>query len=260
MSRDDNAPMNADAVRPISSLEIRMGVPDIGDDDFVYPVARLLIDGQDPLAAAGKFGHEPWPAHTMLTGSAPLLPADPPRRVVVYVESPDPGGLAALISRDGDVVVWSDFHEVYQAGGDPLDFSDAYSWSPLGLPDLVFDARQYTAEVERVTAAREWESDAWQAALLLRAYLLGGPQTPGDELTPGGEWEVGFTEPGRHHGQRYHVTYWNTDDRTVATVTLTAESGPPELQARAMYDYLLGKPAASWPCTVTTRPPSRRKG
>jgi hypothetical protein len=65
--------MIADTALPVSRLDIRMGVPDIGDDGFIYPVATLLIDGQDPFAAAGKFGHVAWPAQLILTGDAPLL-------------------------------------------------------------------------------------------------------------------------------------------------------------------------------------------
>jgi hypothetical protein len=98
--------------------------------------------------------------------------------------------------------------------------------------------------VNRATAAREWESEAWQAALLLRAHLLGDPHTPGDELTPGDDWEVGFAEP---DGQHYRVTFWAADLRTVFTVTLTAEPGPPEQQALAMYQHLLETPVGSWP-------------
>jgi hypothetical protein len=124
----------------------------------VYPVARLLIDGEDLLAGVGKFGYAPWPAR-MLTEDAPLLPAEPPRRVVVYNECPDPGGLAPLISGQGDVVAWSDFHTVFEVGEDALDFLKAHSCSAIRVPDLVFDARQCTAEVECATAAREWKSD-----------------------------------------------------------------------------------------------------
>jgi hypothetical protein len=93
--------------------------------------------------------------------------------------------MAPLVSRQGDLVVWSDFHEAYEAWDGPLDFSRVSNWSPLSVRDLAFDASQYTAEVNRATAAREWESEAWQAALLLRAHLLGDPHRPGDELTPG---------------------------------------------------------------------------
>jgi hypothetical protein len=45
----DNSPMSANEAAQIRQLEIRMGVPDIGDNDCVYPVARLLIDGEDKL-------------------------------------------------------------------------------------------------------------------------------------------------------------------------------------------------------------------
>jgi hypothetical protein len=43
------------------------------------------------------------------------------------VESPDPGGIAPLFSGDGDVVVWNEFREAYEAWDDPLDFSEVYS-------------------------------------------------------------------------------------------------------------------------------------
>jgi hypothetical protein len=249
--------MTTDAAQPIRRLDIRMGVPDVGHNDDPYPVARLLIDGVEMLAPADKWSYAGWPAELILTDNFPLLPAELPRRVIVYVQPPEPGGLAPQISGDGDAVVWSDFHTVYEARDDPLDFSKAYSWSPVGVPDLVFDARQYTAEVRRATAAREWESDAWQAALLLRAYLLGDPLTPGDELTPGHEWEVGFTEPDREYAQHYRVTYWTSDLRAVTTVSLAAPPGAPEQQARIMYEYLLSTPTDRWPCTQHTNSEDR---
>jgi hypothetical protein len=205
------------------------------------------------LAPAGRWVYQGWPADLILTENFPLLPTDPPRRVIVYVEPPDPGGLAPQISGDGDIVAWSDFREVYEAGDEPLDFSAAYSWSPpVDVPDLVFDARQYAAEVRRATAAREWESDAWRAALLLDAHLVGDPQQPGDELTLGEEWEGGFVEPDREHAHHYRVTYWTSDMRSVAVVSLTAAPGTAEQQARAMYEHLLATPADGW--HITPRP------
>jgi len=197
--------VSSDPGRLISRLDIRLGVPDLGDDDYVYPVARLLVDGVEMLARASKWRYVGWPAAEILTDDLPLLPAAHARRVTVYVESADPGGLAPQISSDGDVVAWNDFRIVYEAGNHPLDFSETYNWSPAGLPDLVFDARQYAAEVCRATAAREWESDSWQAAVLLRAYLLGDPLRPGDDLALGEEWEVGFAEPDREHAQQYRL-------------------------------------------------------
>ena len=239
--------MSANEPAAVSQLEIKIGIPDIGDDDYVYPVARLLIDGKDPLAQIGKFGHVPWPAHQLLTDSAPLLPAELPRCVILYADSPDPAGVAAVISGQGDLVVWSDFQDVFEVGDDPVDFSEVYSRSPLGLPDLVFDVRQYTAEVRRARAAREWESDPWRTALLLRTYLRDAGLTLGDE------WELGFTEPDGEHAGLYRISYWTEDLRTVATVSLTAVPGPPEQQARTMYDYLLATPAARWSSTQHAR-------
>jgi len=164
----------------IRQLEIRIGPPDIGDGDAVYPVARLMIDGEDALADVGKWRLGPWPAEQILTADAPLLPALPPRRVIVYAGWPDPDGLAPKIGRRDDVVVWSDFHTVFEISDAPLDFAEAYSWAPVPVPDMLFDAQQYTAEVQRATAAREWESVPWQTALLLHSYLRESPITPGD--------------------------------------------------------------------------------
>jgi hypothetical protein len=243
----DNAPMSADAARPVSRLEIRLGVPDIGDDDYFCPVARLLIDGQDVLATVGRWRYVPWPAHELLTEKAPLLSAELPRRVVVYVQSPDPGGLAPQIGCDGDVVVWGDFQEVHGFGDDPLDLRHAYSQSPVALPDLVFDARQYTAEVQRATAARAWESGPWRTAVLLHGYLRDYA------LTPGEEWEGGFAEPDGQHAQQYRITYWTEDLQTVATVSLTAAPGQPEQQARMMYDSLRATPTSRWPLVQHAR-------
>jgi hypothetical protein len=179
----------------------------------------------------------------LLTDDVPLLATEPPRRVVVYVQSPDPCSLAPQISGHGDVVIWGDFHNMCEAGDGPLDLRPADSWSPVDIPDLVFDARQYTAEVRRATAAREWESDPWQTALLLRAYLRDDP------LTPGGEWELGFTEPDRDQAGRYLITYWTEDLQAVTAVSVTAGPGTPEQKAGTMYDYLLATPTARWPST-----------
>jgi len=164
----------------IRQLEIRIGPPDIGDGDAVYPVARLMIDGEDALADVGKWRLAPWPAEQILTADAPLLPALPPRRVIVYAGWPDPDGLAPKIGRRDDVVVWSDFHTVFEISDAPLDFAEAYSWAPVPVPDMLFDAQQYTAEVQRATEAREWESVHWRTALLLHSYLRESPITPGD--------------------------------------------------------------------------------
>jgi hypothetical protein len=52
----NNAPMNTNVTaRRIRRLDIRMAVPDIGDEEYLYPVARLLIDGEDLLADVGKW-------------------------------------------------------------------------------------------------------------------------------------------------------------------------------------------------------------
>lgn len=36
-----------------------LGVTDIGDEKYVYPVARLVIDNEDLLADANKRGYKP---------------------------------------------------------------------------------------------------------------------------------------------------------------------------------------------------------
>jgi len=173
----------------------------------------------------------------------PLLPARPPRRVVRYAQSPDPCGLAPQITGRDDVVIWSDFHDVCGVGADPLGRREARDRTPAALRGLAFDARQYTAEVRRASTAREWECDAGQTALLLRGWLCADP------LAPGGDWELGFTEPDRDQAGRYRVTCWTGDLSAVTTVWLTAGPGTPRQQAQAMFGYLLATPAARWPAT-----------
>jgi len=60
---------------------------------------------------------------------------------------------------------------------------------------------------------------------------------------------VGFAEPDREPGNQYRLTYWTEDLHALAVVPLTATPGSPEQQARAMYDFLLATPTASWPIT-----------
>jgi hypothetical protein len=71
--------MSTDAAQPVRRLDIKLTGPAIGDDFYVNPVARLLIDGEDVLAPVGKWRYLGWPARLLLTDDMPLLPAEPPR-------------------------------------------------------------------------------------------------------------------------------------------------------------------------------------
>lgn len=170
---------------------------------------------------------------------------------MLYVEPWGPCGLAPQIRGQGGVVAWSDFHTVCEPADDPLDMSQAWDWSPVPLPDLAFDARQYTAEVQRATAAREWDSAPWQTALLLLACLRDEP------LTPGHQWDLGFTEPDREHPGRYRVTYWTADLHAVTTVSLT--TGPRTAgHGRPGCATALGR--ERWQVRRRSRPGSARAG
>jgi hypothetical protein len=51
-----------DATRQVRRFDIRMGTRDITSSGYLYPVAHILIDGQDLFAGAGRRGHIGRPA------------------------------------------------------------------------------------------------------------------------------------------------------------------------------------------------------
>jgi hypothetical protein len=196
----------------------------------------------------------------ILRDDFPLLPADPPRRVIVCGNDPEgPLGLAPVISAHGDIVTWTDFRDFWEEdGGDsPFLGPGADSGTPVQIPDLAFDAGQHTAEVRRATAAREWESGAWQTALLLEQYVAEYLQQSIDlrvwESAPDRDWELCFAEPDSEEPGRFLVTYWDPCLDEVIIVALTAGHGTPEDRARKMAGFLQDTPADRWPVAQRSR-------
>jgi hypothetical protein len=176
-------------------LDLRVGITDeYGLPDYL-PVVKILIDGQDLLAGPHGPARDDYygsPPAALLEDDLPLLPAESPRRVVLYVCSCGDAGdgcIAPIIGTSGGVVTWTDFRRCWHSGHgfDPpvLELYPQAS-QPIAVPDLAFDREQYRAEVQRVAAAREWESNRWRTALLLDEYLHPGrPWSLGEDLYPG---------------------------------------------------------------------------
>jgi len=150
------------------------------------------------------------------------------------------------------VVVWRDFAHVMDMDDAPVideDQNSLLSMHPAGFPDVVFDAAQYTAEVLRASAAREWESDRWRTALLADEYL-----SPDKWWNLAGSgWDLGWTQPCDDDGPQFCVTCWDDHLDHGIEVTLTPDAGPPEDMARQIADYLLTTPAERWPVTRRLR-------
>jgi len=141
-----------------------------------WPVVRVLVDGQDPFAAAvsGWRGFDP---EKMLGPDSPLRPADLGRRVAVYCCScgePGCGVIAPVIvpSPDGRRVSWVDFRDYVGVFAGPVTESvNTDEGRPWDLPDLHFDRQQYVAEIERASRDRSWETGRRRTARLLYERL-----------------------------------------------------------------------------------------
>jgi hypothetical protein len=222
-------------------------------------VLKILIDGAELLAAAGGGGHIGWPPGVILGGGEPLLPAGPPRRVVLYTCSCGEAGdscISAVIGASGDLVTWTDFrrHSGWSISRwDPPVIDDP--GRAIDFPDLAFDAEQYAAEVRRVSAAREWDSAGWQTALLLYEYLH-----PGHPWPSGDNWDPGRILPHADEPGLFSVEIWDDSPEaggsfvTGLIVTLTPGAGPPAARARAMADFLMTEPPERWPVTRRIQP------
>jgi hypothetical protein len=141
-----------------------------------HPQVVLLVDGRDVLAEQGHRGFEP---ESLLHRRDPLIPTNPPRRVVLYhcgCGVAGCSGRACVISEPDGVVRWSGFRRF--VGLDyPLDDTMAdEDGRPDDLPDLAFDSVQYRAEVERAKDDRSWETRRRRLARLLTERLAVEPQ------------------------------------------------------------------------------------
>lgn len=249
--------------RAVSQLKLRLIVPAGLKSDFEYPVVQILIDGQDLLADAGGQDYWPSPPAAILGQDQPLLPVAEPRRVVLYTcgcGEPADTSLAPVIARSRDLVTWTDFHQACGMDDAPV-LAGYYQSSPAGLPDIAFDARQYTTEVRRAAAARDWDSVPWRAALLLDRLLGADPWSLGSPFDPGPR-NLGWVEPDPVDPARFRITLWEDSLDDGIVITLTPRPGPPEDQARQMADLLATTPASQWPVTehlTTPRPPRPRR-
>lgn len=246
-------PWNAE----IQRLDLRLGVPDIAGRPAAYPVLKMLVDGIEKLAGR-RYQYTGWHPADILGPDSPLLPAEPARRVALYVDAaggPAAGCLAAYVKAFEDQVAWADFRRfegVYHAptiqpnpeGGD---------WR-IGPAPLVFDAAQYRAEVQRATTERAWEAEPWQTALLLDQYLSA------HSWALGGTWKLGWAEPHGEATGMVSVTFWDDDCDHGLTVDLAPGSGTPEQRARQMADFLMTTPPHQWPRTHPTQRGTKPNG
>jgi hypothetical protein len=132
-------------------LDLRLGVPDGVGSPVAYPVLKILADGNPILNARNRSRYTEWPPGDILGPDAPLLPADPARRVALFVDAtggPAAGCLAAYVKAFGEQVAWADFRlfeGVYHAPTIQPN-PDGGDWR-MGIAPQVFDSAQYRAEV-----------------------------------------------------------------------------------------------------------------
>ncbi len=174
-----------------------LGVPDIASRPAAYPVLKILVDSSEKLAGRGH-QYTGWHPADILGPDSPLLPAEPARRVALYVDAAGgsvAGCLAAYVKAFGDHVAWADFRRfegVYHAPAiQPKP--DGGDWRiGIGIVPPVFDAAQYRAEVHRASTERAWEAEPWQTPCC---------STSTSAPTPG-LWAAAGTSAGRNRTAR----------------------------------------------------------
>ena len=226
----------------ISALELRVerngtdGHPD-------YPVVTILIDGRETLARHGRRGYKGFSPTQMLGARSPLLPGDTPRRIAVYgcCGITRCGCVAPLVSQRGDQVTWTDFRDFTAVNDGPATEASPEGGVLLPFPDLVFDARQYRAEIERATADGSWQTPDWQAAHRLWQFL----DQERSQLARLG-WVPDGIRSDYREGQ-FDVWLTDTAGREQIRVRLTAGDGTSADRARRMADALVRTEPGHWP-------------
>jgi len=243
------------ADQAIRRLDLTVGYPtDWPHDDPEFPGVKILVDGHDLLTWAGSHGpyRGPWPP-ALLEDESPLLPVGRPRRVSLYSEGtmePDEGNITAVVAAAKQHVIWSDFREcpadtAVDASGMEFGLLPP-GCSPVSVPDLVFDRDQYLAEVLRVIAERDWESDRWRTARLLDEYL---GQAIRDRGGLADETLYPYrAEPADTDGTGFLVTLWDQlIPRHGAVLALSTGPGTPEQRAQSMTAELMALAPDEWP-------------
>lgn len=157
-----------------------------GNPDF--PVVTILVNGTDPFASTFMRQGGGFLPTELLGEESPLLPLPHVgRRVAVTTcECGFAGcGVAAPViqlSADGRRVHWIDFRDyVGMFGGPVYEDIEQVQGQPLEIPDLVFDAEQYLAEVRRASEDDSWLTPRRRTSLLLRdAVRARNPVLPPD--------------------------------------------------------------------------------
>lgn len=162
---------------PVAALTLHVDARDNPD----WPVVRIFIDGEDffEQAAPGWLGFDP---DDILGPKSPLLLLEGMRRrVAVYRCSCGEAGCGVIAptitrSQHPSHIHWTDFRNYAGAFFLPLPFDNDDGAAenvgrPWTLSDLSFDVGQYTAEIERVSLNRSWETPRRQTARLLEERL-----------------------------------------------------------------------------------------
>lgn len=234
---------------PVHRLDLRIDVLDWAHGIADFEVVTILVDGREMLARVGAQGYHGWhPAHILDPDVAALLPARPARRVGLYRSDSYAGEdcLAAVITGQGDHVIWSDVRDFCGDCHEPTTEHDPdpQMGQQAGIGDLVFDAGQYRAEVARITADLPWETEPVTTARLLRRSL----RREQDYLARLG-WKLEFAEP--HRDGVWVVLRDNDDAQTI--VELSARLGTPAERSAAMTEFLLTTSSQQWPVAHCSR-------
>lgn len=207
----------------------------------------ILVDGQDLFAKAGNRAYAGFHPSEMLDPDAMiLLPRAPKRRVAVYRCACGTGGcgcVAPFISQAGQLVRWNDFRDFTGVYDNPTVESNPAGGMVLPLPELVFDASQYQAEVERATRDRWWETPGLKVARLASSLLEDGQCSLADL-----GWRHEAMWPTREKDS-FCLTFRDLEDNQLC-VDMTARPGAPEDQAAELVNLLLTTTPEQWPVTA----------
>jgi hypothetical protein len=240
----------------LSTLTLRFVTTSNGGPD--YPAVQILIDGREAFVDHLPHWHG-FDPDRILAQPSPLLPADPGRRIALYMCACGSSGCGSISARivasaGGNLVSWEDFRDV----GDDLDGPTApdaggYDGRPLPFPDLHFAYDRYVTEIDRATADRSWETSPRVTARLVADGLRARDVVLHPDLRLA--WTAPTSDPPavmisfaagdryRHDGQRVLV--------------VPADTADPERGARQVLDRLGEIPPEDWAQRYPWRVPGR---